>query len=212
MACVLDSMNQMPYPEALALSARIDKEFQGLPIAISSFAGLAMRSRRRLAGDIEGVLREDTARLEEGRKTGNVYLQIEALRSLATTYRSFHSLANEMSTLEAAVELQEMLETTMTKETFEKVKQPLLMLYYYRDDVHQDSVVSVPAMLKMFDELGTPAGEKIKEPIPNAGNHVIGSFIKSSDLLSVQTAVENFMVKTLHLTKAPNSSIIEVSK
>ncbi len=114
--------------------------------------------------------------------------------------------------LEAAVQLEELLETTMTKETFEKVKQPALMLYYYRDDVHQDSVVSVPAMLTMFDELGTPADQKLKEPIPNAGDHVIGSFIKSKDLLSVQTAIEAFMIKTLHMAKMQTGSIIEMSK
>jgi pimeloyl-ACP methyl ester carboxylesterase len=113
--------------------------------------------------------------------------------------------------LEAAVELQEMLETTMTKENFEKVKQPLLLLYYYRDEQHQDSVVSVPAMLKMFDELGTPGNEKVKEAVPNAGDHVLGSFIKSKDLLSVQTDIENFMTRTLHLTKT-TGSIVDVSK
>ena len=111
--------------------------------------------------------------------------------------------------LQPLVQLQEMLETTMTKETFEKVKQPLLMLYYYKDDVYQDSVVSVPAMLKMFDELGSQT--KIKETVPNAGNHVIGSYIKSHDLLSVQKDIENFMVKTLHMQKVNDSSITIVT-
>jgi len=114
--------------------------------------------------------------------------------------------------LEAAVQLQEMLETTMTKETFEKVKEPLLLLYYYRDDIHHDSVVSVPAMLKMFDELGTPAGEKIKEAIPNAGDHVLGSYIKSKDLLSVQTAIEDFMERNLKLTRTQNNIVTVIKK
>lgn len=114
--------------------------------------------------------------------------------------------------LEAAVELQELLETTMTKETFEKVKQPTLLLYYYMDEKHQDSVVSVPAMLKMYDELGTPANLKEKQAIPAAGDHVLGSYIKSKDLFSVQTAIEKFMVNTLHIPKVQNGSIINVSK
>lgn len=113
--------------------------------------------------------------------------------------------------LEAAVQLQEMLETTMTKETFEKVKQPVLMLYYYRDEGHQDSVVSVPAMLKMFGQLGTPDSLKVKQTVPNAGDHVLGSYIKSKDLLSVQTDIENFMVRVLHLAKTGNA-IIEISR
>ncbi|HRN57218.1 MAG TPA: alpha/beta hydrolase [Agriterribacter sp.] len=109
--------------------------------------------------------------------------------------------------LEAAVQLEEYLETTMTPSTFEKVKQPVLLLYYYKDEVHQDSVVSVPAMLKMFDELGTPKGSKIKQAMPNAGNHVLGSYIRSKDLLGVQQAIEKFMEKQLHITKVPGSSI-----
>ena len=109
--------------------------------------------------------------------------------------------------LQSTVQLQEMLETTMTKETFEKVKQPLLMLYYYKDEVHQDSVVSVAAMLNMFDELGSQI--KIKEAVPNAGDHVIGSYIKSNDLLSVQRAIETFMQNTMKLPRAQYNIVEE---
>lgn len=107
--------------------------------------------------------------------------------------------------LQAAVQLQELLETTMTKETFEKVKQPTLLLYYYKDSIHQDSVVSVPAMLKMFDELGSAT--KIKEALPGVGDHVMGSYIKSKDLLSVQMAIDNFMEQTLGLQKKEDIEI-----
>ncbi len=109
--------------------------------------------------------------------------------------------------LEAAVQLEEYLETTMKPETFEKVRQPLLLLYYYKDEEHQDNVVSVPAMLKMFDELGTPKEIKVKRAMPNAGDHVLGSHIKSKDLLGVQQAIEDFMEKQLHFTKVPGSAI-----
>ena len=101
--------------------------------------------------------------------------------------------------LEAAVELEELLETTMTKETFEKVKQPTLMLYYYKDEQHQDTVVSVPAMLNMFDELGTPKNLKIKQGLPDVGDHVMGSYIKSKDLLEVQQEIEKFMMRRLKM-------------
>lgn len=114
--------------------------------------------------------------------------------------------------IEAATQLEEYLETTMTKETFSAVKQPLLLLYYYKDDVHQDSVVSVPAMLKMFDELGTPADKKIKQAIPNAGNHVLGSYVKSKDLLDVQRAIEQFLTKKMHMTATTSPAITVVHK
>jgi CHAT domain-containing protein/tetratricopeptide (TPR) repeat protein len=109
MVCVLDSMNVLPYAEAMALAKRMDTEFKGLPIEISIFAQLAMRTRRRLAGDIEGLLHEDNERVELARKNGNVRLQIEALRSLATTYRAFHSDANEVAALEEALTLERTL-------------------------------------------------------------------------------------------------------
>lgn len=105
--------------------------------------------------------------------------------------------------LESTTQLQEFLETSMTKSTFEKVKQPALVLYYYKDAVHQDSVVSVPAMLNMFKELGTPANEKVKRAMPDVGNHVMGGYIKSRNLLEVQQAIEKFMQRQLKMQVLP---------
>ncbi len=101
--------------------------------------------------------------------------------------------------LEAVVNLQEYLETAMTDETFSKIKQPTLLLYYYKDDVHQDSVVKVSAMLQMFDKLGTSAEQKRKTAMPNTGDHVIGGYIKSSDYQGVETEITKFMMEVLKL-------------
>lgn len=95
--------------------------------------------------------------------------------------------------LESVVELEELLATSMDKSLFEKVKQPVLLLYYYKSETEQDPVVKVDAMLKMFDELGTPATEKQKTAIPNAGNHVIGSSITSNDVKGVEKAMDHFI-------------------
>lgn len=103
---------------------------------------------------------------------------------------------NSSYRIEAAVALQELLETTMKKSTFEKVRQPTLLLYYFKDDVHQDSVVKVPAMKKMFEELGTPAASKKAVAMPNAGNHVMGSYIKSKDVEGVQSQIIQWMETT----------------
>lgn len=99
--------------------------------------------------------------------------------------------------LEGVAALQEMLETSMTKETFEKVKQPALLLYYYKDAIHQDSVVKVSAMLRMYDELGSVTKRKVA--IPNTGDHVLGSPIKSHDVEGVQREIEKFMKEVLQL-------------
>jgi pimeloyl-ACP methyl ester carboxylesterase len=107
---------------------------------------------------------------------------------------------NKPYRLEAAVALEEYLETAMTSENFKKVEQPALILYYYRDPVHQDNVVKVSAILKMFDELGTPPGLKRERAMPNTGDHVIGSPIKSHDIKSVQDEIENFFITILHIS------------
>lgn len=113
--------------------------------------------------------------------------------------------------LKAATHLQEYLETTMTDGTFAKIKQPTLLLYYYKNEVEQDSVVSVPAMLKMFDALGTPPDKKWKQAMPNAGNHVLGSYIKSKDLLGVQSAIAHFLERQLAIRRNSNANIYSES-
>lgn len=95
--------------------------------------------------------------------------------------------------LESVVQLEDLLESSMQPSLFAKVKQPVLMLYYYKNEKEQDPVVKVDAMLKMFDELGTPTSLKQKVALPNVGNHVLGSAITSKDLPSVQKALEGFI-------------------
>ena len=90
--------------------------------------------------------------------------------------------------MESAVALEEMLETSMTKETFEKITQPAQVLYYYKDEVHQDSVVKVDAIKKMFEQLKTSADKKRSLALPNTGDHVLGSPIKSGDVAGVEAA------------------------
>jgi len=106
---------------------------------------------------------------------------------------------------EAVVALQEMLSTTMNKSTFEKVTQPVGLFYYYKDKVHQDSVVKVSAELEMFDELGTPMILKYKEAIPEAGTHVIGSSVRSHDVPAVEKGIVHFLSDILHMPATGDS-------
>ncbi|HEY6064431.1 MAG TPA: alpha/beta hydrolase, partial [Chitinophagaceae bacterium] len=98
------------------------------------------------------------------------------------------------------VQLEELIESTMKETTFKKVKQPCLLLYYYKDAKHQDPVVKVSAMKRMFMQLGTPENLKRQVAIPNAGDHVIGSYVKSKDLQTVEDECEKFAVEVLHLS------------
>jgi esterase/lipase len=105
--------------------------------------------------------------------------------------------------IESTVQLEELLETTMKESTFKQVKVPILLLYYYKDEKHQDPVVKVSAMKRMFMQLGTAQQFKRAVAVPNAADHVIGSYIKSKDLQTVEDECEKFAVNILHLNENP---------
>lgn len=109
--------------------------------------------------------------------------------------------------VEALTHLQALVDNTMNPETFNKVEQPVFLGYFYKNDSIQDNVVSVPAMLKMFEELGTPHYKKRKIAFPETGDHVMTSYITSKDLESVQHETENFLEEVIEL---PIVSSLEV--
>ena len=106
---------------------------------------------------------------------------------------------NKPYRLEAIVALEEMLETSMSKETFSKVKQPVLLLYYYKDEKHQDNVVKVSAIKEMFLQLATDTVFKRSMALPNTGDHVFASPIKSKDVESVERETKRFLEEVIKL-------------
>ena len=104
---------------------------------------------------------------------------------------------NKKYRLEALTQLEQLVETTMTNQTFYKVTQPSLTLYYYKNETEQDPQVKVSAMLEMNKELGTPDDKKVLVAIPNAGFHVIGSSQTSRDVPAVYHEMEKFAVEKL---------------
>lgn len=99
--------------------------------------------------------------------------------------------------LEALVELEELVEKTMTTTTFEQVKQPVFLGYYYKDEEHQDDVVSVAAMQDMFAALGTPPEMKEEVAFSTVGDHVICSKHKSNDYAVVVNRTLEFLERIL---------------
>lgn len=106
---------------------------------------------------------------------------------------------NNKYRIESTIQLEELLETTMKESTFKKITQPTLLLYYYKDEENQDKVVKVSAMKRMFDQLSTPDNQKRQVAIPNAGDHVIGSYLKSKDVQKVQEECDRFAVEILRM-------------
>lgn len=98
--------------------------------------------------------------------------------------------------MEATVYLQQLIESTMQPELFKRVKTPVFLGYYYKDEEHQDPTVRVDAMLKMYEELGTPDKLKQKQAF-DAGVHVIGCSMFSKTQPEVQQASIDFAQKIL---------------
>jgi len=101
--------------------------------------------------------------------------------------------------IEAILRMKNLLDETMTQETFNKIHQPSLLCYYYKNEKEQDQVVSVPAMLKMYDQLGTQEPLKRKVAIPSAGQHAIASNLWCKDIPAVEEASSNFMKEIMQI-------------
>ncbi|WP_211296752.1 glycerophosphodiester phosphodiesterase family protein [Polaribacter butkevichii] len=90
-----------------------------------------------------------------------------------------------------------MLISNMTPQTFSKVKIPVFVGYYYKNEEEQDQVVSVDAILKMYEGIGTSVDKKKKVAFPKAGNHVIACDLRSNDWESVYNETVAFIDATI---------------
>lgn len=128
------------------------------------------------------------------------HLVVGKYRVINDTTALYKQYWNQRYSTNSLVQLEELLESTMKEKTFRKVTQPSLLLYYFKDDDHQDAVVKVSAMKRMFLQLGTPDDLKRQVAIPTAENHVLSSPIKSKDVESVKKEIEKFAIDILSLT------------
>jgi hypothetical protein len=91
----------------------------------------------------------------------------------------------------------------MLPATFQQVKQPVLSLYYYKNEKEQDPVVKVSAIQKMMGQLGTAENLKKSVAIPEVGNHVLASPIQSKDIQSVEKETRLFLQEVMKLPLQP---------
>lgn len=77
--------------------------------------------------------------------------------------------------VEATVELQTLMNSTMHEKTFKKIKQPMLLVSYYKNEEEQDQVVSVPAIRECYAQLGTEKDLKRYVELADVGGHAMCS-------------------------------------
>jgi len=92
-------------------------------------------------------------------------------------------------------QFQSTLVYTNRKENFEKIKCPVFMAYWYKDEATQDTTTSVASMLEMFDALGS--SNKQKQAFPQAASHAIITPGLSSEVEAVQKATIKFLKESI---------------
>jgi len=110
--------------------------------------------------------------------------------------------------IEALVALKSLVDATMKEEVFSKITAPVFVGYYYKSEEAQDQVVSVPRILEMYEQLGTPEVKKRKVAFPNVSNHVIASKYVSQDIESVRKATYDFAEEILGLQPLASSDTL----
>ena len=85
-------------------------------------------------------------------------------------------------TVNALVQLEELIETTMLDETFTKISCPVLTLYYYKDEQHHDEVIDLEKIPEAHQLFSTPENQNTYIPLATPENHVLGSPLKSKDI------------------------------
>jgi pimeloyl-ACP methyl ester carboxylesterase len=100
--------------------------------------------------------------------------------------------------------LQQTIDAIARPEVYKKVKMPVFLGYYYKNEKEQDQTVSVKAMQDMFPLLATPAHLKVEKAFPESGDHVIGSYLRSKDVQGVYEATDQFFQEKLGLKPVNN--------
>ena len=101
---VTETLGPLDYTQAIATANRMQAEL-GDVFLVEPLVQASLLVRRRLAGDLDGVLRQLTQTLEQSRASGDKFGQIQALEALAATYSGFNSRDNQITALEQSLDL-----------------------------------------------------------------------------------------------------------
>jgi pimeloyl-ACP methyl ester carboxylesterase len=100
------------------------------------------------------------------------------------------------------ITLQATIDAVAKPEVYQKIKMPVFLGYYYKNDEEQDKTVSVKAMKEMFPLLATPPALKRERAFPQSGHHVIGSYMTSGDVEGVVEESQKFVEEILQIAPA----------
>jgi CHAT domain-containing protein len=101
----MEAMQNLPYDQALTLCDRLDKDFPGMPTSISGFAHQVANHRRRLAGQFDLVLRDDSVQLAHARAASDLSGQVSALLYTAVDFSYLRESTQQVAALEDAANI-----------------------------------------------------------------------------------------------------------
>lgn len=100
---------------------------------------------------------------------------------------------------EGIVALKSLIHETMTEENFQKIKHPVLVMVYYKNQEEQDKVVSVERMRDFYNQISTDSDKKKFIECPICQNHVIGNKTFNTNTDFVLKEVLNFSKEILNI-------------
>ena len=100
---------------------------------------------------------------------------------------------NSTYALQGVLALGNFVARYMQADLFNKISCPVFTGYYYKNTRQQDKVVSISAIKKMVDQLGTDPSDRFSSNFPNAESHVICSSLTSKSVPAVIQQTKYFL-------------------
>ncbi len=96
---------------------------------------------------------------------------------------------------DALFQLASLRRFTATDETFDAVRAPALLFYYYKDEAHQDTIVSLDVMKAAFARFGGSEGpHPASRMVPiSDGNHILFSRYVRTDKATIGKDIDVFL-------------------
>ncbi|MEE9438413.1 MAG: alpha/beta fold hydrolase [Saprospiraceae bacterium] len=94
------------------------------------------------------------------------------------------------------IALQSLIDQTMTDDVFNAIKTPVYCGYYYKNDEEHDHTVSVEAIMRFKEEIGSFTGD-IEWDTFERGGHVLGSVYRNEHWKEVQDEVWFFLKRKI---------------
>ncbi len=185
--------------DALIIARKLGKHVVIVSTSTGGTLGLILASRH---SDIEGLVLYSPF-IDLFDPAGHVITK--SYGKLLFWFKNFSMVADEPRNGEVAkywsnryhvngyIALMSMIDDYMKDVTFSKVKCPVFLGYYYKNEEEQDHTVSVKAMKHMYESLGTDNSLKVSCAFPFAGNHVIACDLRSNDWQAVFNRTREFM-------------------